>query len=415
MSPEFRDQTTTTERRIGQRVAATIASRDWMPLSVRAVIGYYAESGTLPIAAVRLQRTTDRFIDETIGELYESIEAEIATRIDGAPRDVSFEYDTKLTLPAELTIGQVYYRSKKQTSKGFDPVRKKVRTPLLEYFRFPFDKDYETKRRNAFLEEYDVLLEKIERAEEVTELVTAALIDGDIRDALTDKEYDDFYVNFSVEGPEQRRQIAECAQETLQTFVENRFDQFDPSVREAYEEAVEVSELHQERDQYFRELAERTRSGDSGARESIETEFKYADFDIPPEVFDKSELELPYLLTQYRRVGVIYKGMIEMYREAGIDIDQAFEKSIILSIIGAQIWLDDVDDYEADLRENQLTPVTSEYLLRERDADAFNSVVSISQQYLDGAKRYAAQSNSPLAGIASDYIYRSGDPTVLPQ
>jgi hypothetical protein len=415
MSSESRGQTTATERGIGQRVAETIANTDTIPLAVRAVLGYYAESGTLSVTALRLRQRTDQFMTEAIRNLYEPIEAEIESQIDAAPQDVSFKYDTKLTLPAELTIGQVYYRAKQQTAKEFDPVRRTVRTPLLEYFRFPFDKEHETKRRNVFLNEYDDLLETIERAEGVTELVTAALIDGDMRDALNDEEYEDFQVDFPVESPELRRQIAVCAQETLQTLVEDRFEQFGSGVREAYEEAVELSEQHQERDQYFRKMAERARAGDEDAKERIETEFKYADFDTPPAVFDESDLKLPYLLTQYNRVGVIYRGMIQMYREAGIDIDEAFEKSIILSIIGAQVWLDDVDDYEADLRKNQLTPVTAEYLLHERDADAFESVTTISQLYLDAAKRYAAQSNSPLAGIGGDYIYRSGDPTVLPQ
>lgn len=415
MSSELRGQTTATERGIGQRVAETIANTDAIPLAVRAVLGYYGESGTLSLTALRLRRRTDQFMTEAIRNLYEPIEAEIESQIDAAPQDVSFKYDTKLTLPAELTIGQVYYRAKQQTAKEFDPVRRTVRTPLLEYFRFPFDKEHETKRRNAFLDEYDDLLETIERAEGVTELVTAALIDGDMRDALNDEEYEDFQVDFPVESPELRRQIAVCAQETLQTLVEERFEQFGSGVREAYEEAVELSEQHQERDQYFRKMAERARAGDEDAKERIETEFKYADFDTPPAVFNESDLELPYLLTQYNRVGVIYRGMIQMYREAGIDIDEAFEKSIILSIIGAQVWLDDVDDYEADLEKNQLTPVTAEYLLHERDADAFESVTTISQLYLDAAKRYAAQSNSPLAGIGGDYIYRSGDPTVLPQ
>lgn len=415
MSSESRGQTTATERGIGQRVAETIANTDAIPLAVRAVLGYYAESGTLSVTALRLRQRTDQFMTEAIRNLYEPIEAEIESQIDAAPQDVSFKYDTKLTLPAELTIGQVYYRAKQQTAKEFDPVRRTVRTPLLEYFRFPFDKEHETKRRNVFLNEYDDLLETIERAEGVTELVTAALIDGDMRDALNDEEYEDFQVDFPVESPELRRQIAVCAQETLQTLVEDRFEQFGSGVREAYEEAVELSEQHQERDQYFRKMAERARAGDEDAKERIETEFKYADFDTPPAVFDESDLKLPYLLTQYNRVGVIYRGMIQMYREAGIDIDEAFEKSIILSIIGAQVWLDDVDDYEADLRKNQLTPVTAEYLLHERDADAFESVTTISQLYLDAAKRYAAQSNSPLAGIGGDYIYRSGDPTVLPQ
>lgn len=415
MSSEIPIRTSSSGSGIGRRVADSIAERNELPTALRAVLGYYAESGSLSLSSLKIQSATDRFISETIEELFLPVGDAISTRIDAAPDDVSFEYDTKLTLPAELTLGQVYYRARQSTATEFDPVRKKVRTPILEYFRFPFDKEHETERRNEFLQKYSDIIDTIDRAERMTELVTAALIDGDMRDALNDSEYEDFQVNFPIESSETRQAIAECAQETLQAIVEERFEQFDSGVKEAYKEAVAISESHQERDQYFRDLAERARSGDTEARERIETEFKYADFESPPDVFDQRDLELPYLLSQYRRVGVIYKGMIEMYREAEIGIDEAFEKSIVFSIIGAQIWLDDVDDFDADFEGNQLTPVTAEYLLHRDNSDAFRAVNEISQQYLDAAKHHASLSNSPLAGIGSDYIYRSGDPTVLPQ
>jgi len=300
MLSESQRHATAAKRGITQQVATTIANYDTIPPAVQAVLGYYGETATLSITSLRLQRTADNFMTETIRKLYEPVESEIARQIDAAPRNVSFEYDTKLTLPAELTIGHVYYRAKQQTTKNFDPVRMKARTPLMEYFRFPFDKKHETRRRNSFIQEYEAVLNTIERAEDMTELVTAALIDGDMRDALNDNEYEDFQVNFPVTDPDRRREIAECAQRTLQSLVEERFKHFDTDVREAYKEAVKISELHQERDQYFRELAANARVGEDVSNE-IENEYKYKKFDEPPVLFDQSDLELPYLLTQYRR------------------------------------------------------------------------------------------------------------------
>jgi len=41
-------------------------------------------------------------------------------------------------------------------------------------------------------------------------------------------------------------------------------------------------------------------------------------------------------------------------------------------------------------------------------------VVDVTEQYLDLAKTYATRADSPLTGIAVEYIYRSGEPDVLP-
>jgi len=78
------------------------------------------------------------------------------------------------------------------------------------------------------------------------------------------------------------------------------------------------------------------------------------------------------------------------------------------------VWLDDVDDYAADMREGQLTPVTSEYLLADSDDEAYRSTVEITERYLGLAADHAAVADSPLTGIATEYIHRSGRPDVLP-
>jgi hypothetical protein len=78
------------------------------------------------------------------------------------------------------------------------------------------------------------------------------------------------------------------------------------------------------------------------------------------------------------------------------------------------VWLDDVDDFEADMAEGQLTPVTAEYLVWEDDREAYEAVVDVTTDYLGAAVEHATASDSPLTGIATEYIYLSGDPGVLP-
>jgi hypothetical protein len=285
--------------------------------------------------------------------------------------------------------------------------------------------------------------EEVALAEDVTELVVEALVDGDMRDALNDEEFGDFQVGFPIDEGERRR-VAEVAQATLRDRVETRFEAFPDAVRDAYDAAVAASEAHQDRDERFRRLLaaarageavaapaaegegpERTDEGPIDAREAIRREYRDAAWE-PPATFagggagagtdaDGTEAgDLPYLATQYRRVGVIYDGMIGMYRAAGVGVDGTFERSVVLAIIGAQLWLDDVDDFAADMAEGQLTPVTAEYLLANDDRTAYRRVVDVSRDYFDAAKRAAAASDSTLTGLAVEYILRSGDPSVLP-
>ncbi|MFB6141217.1 MAG: hypothetical protein ABEJ26_12375 [Halosimplex sp.] len=182
-----------------------------------------------------------------------------------------------------------------------------------------------------------------------------------------------------------------------------------------YEAAVEESNTHQVTDEHFRSLMTRAlETDDPEAVANIESEYKYAEYDHEPDVLSKEEREWPYSKTQYERVGVIYDGMIEMFRAAGIPIEDEFKHAIVLSIIGAQIWLDDIDDFDADRAENQLTPVTAEYVIADSEREAYERVVDVASQYLDAAIESAVKSESNLTGIAAEYIYLSGQPDELP-
>jgi hypothetical protein len=361
-----------------RRSASALAGSDPLPTSLRAVLGYYADSGVFDYRSLRLKRRVDDVTDDIVRDAFAAVEEAMAAEFDR--EFVDFSYDTKLVLPAELTLGYLYRR--------------------LD------DADHR-------------------EAEAVTRLVIEALVDGDMRDAINDDEFEDFEVDFPTDDEDSRR-VAEVAQDTLETRVTAMFDDYPDAVREAYDWAVDISERHQDEDERFRELmaaadgdAIDAASADEAlapaeARERIRETYKFADFADPPAIFD-AELDLPYFKTQYDRVGVIYSGMVEMYREAGLPVEEAFEKSIVLAIVGAQIWLDDIDDFQADMREGQLTPVTAEYLLADTDREAAERVVEISEAYLDLAKDHATAVDSTLTGIATEYIYRSGDPSVLPR
>ncbi|MWG36129.1 hypothetical protein [Halomarina oriensis] len=395
------------------RVASVAADSDLLPLSLRSVLGYYAETGVFDYDSLTLKRYVDRTVEELLTAAYRAVERSIADVVDEPPSAIEFAYDTKLTLPAELTLGRVYQRAVDETPAAFNPVTLSVRTPLVEYVRSPFDDEYERRRLRMYREQYAAVLDEVERAEAMTELVVEALLDGDMRDAINDDEYDDF----EVEGPTgdlSTPEIAVVAQETLAARVEAQFETFPDEVRAAYERAVTVSERHQDDDPRFREIAERAATDADAAATDIREEYKHAPFDDDGPLFAPEHGDLPYFTTQYGRVGVIYAGMIEMYRAVGIDIDAGFEESIILAIVGAQIWLDDVDDFPEDLADRQLTPATAEYWLADSDGEAYDRIVDIAVRYLDAAKAAATASDSTLTGIAVEYILRSGAPESLP-
>lgn len=378
-----------TDRRSGfQRAAHWVAETGVLPTSGAAVLGYYADTGVLDYSSILLKRRVDTVIGSIIADTFEAIEQGLEAAF-GVP-SVEFAYDTKLVLPAQLTLGYLY-RTLPEVNSRLPGLRRVNR--------------HEGRAHGEG--------DGVARAEAITALIVEALIEGDIRDAINDDEYGDFEVNFDTSSVENGRRVAEVAQRVLQESIDRRFEEFPEGVLEAYSWAVEVSERHQAKDEYFRELL--VDAPDAVAQEQIRAEYKFAKFDAPPRLFNAEELELPYFKTQYRRVGVIYDGMIEMYRAAGFSVSEEFKKSIIFAIIGAQIWLDDVDDFATDRIEGQLTPVIAEYAMSDDPRKAYENTVRITEEYLELAKQYAVTSGTHLTGIAVEYIYRSGDPTHLPR
>lgn len=385
--------------------AGRLAGVDALPTPVRAVFGHYAEGGRLESSAIRLQRTVEATVQEIIDDAYDDVEGAIAAEF--GRESVEFAYDTKLTLPVELTLGHVYRRATTAAPPGVDPVAGERNTdPVSTYRRKRIDGDAEAASK--------ALVRDVRRAENVAELVVVALLDGDMRDAINDAEYDDFHVDFEVDEGDRER-VAELAQEALQAEVVDLFAQFPDAVREAYDAAVERSEEHQHRDPHFRDLMAAAVADEEGARAALREEYRDVAFEERPDVFAAAEVDLPYLVTQYGRVGVVYHGMVEMFREADVSLSHEFERSVVLAIVGAQVWLDDVDDFAADMTEGQLTPVTAEYLLADSDAEAYDRVVGVASDYLDRAREAAHASDAPITGIAVEYIRHAGDPGQLPR
>jgi len=378
--------------------AAALADRRRLPTALRAVLGYYADTGVFDYGSLSLKSEIDERTERMLEDVYDRIETALVEEF-GQP--VDFSYDTKLILPARLTLGYVYRAAR--TDADTDPVGDDIATgvPPVEDAALDGKSPTLTPR------------ERVVRAEQMTRLSIEALVDGDMRDAINDAEFEDFQVDFEASEADRRR-VAEVAQTTLQSHLDGLLADLPDSVGEAYQWAVDYSEAHQDRDDYFRGLMDDAESGDDDAVAAIREEYKFADYDEAPATLSADEQALPYSKTQYARVGVIYDGMLDLYRLAGLDIDDDFAKAIVLAIIGAQVWLDDVDDYADDRAEGQLTPVTAEYLLRPDDRAAYTHVVDITEQYLDLAKQYATAADSPLTGVAVEYIYRSGEPDVLP-
>jgi len=400
--------------------AGALADRRRLPTALRAVLGYYADTGVFDYASLSLKSEiddrTEQMVDDVTARVEDALEAEFG-------RPVDFSYDTKLILPAQLTLGYVYRNARRQAPG--DPVIDAIAdgVPAVDETALEQGPAQDLAPR-----------EMVVRAEQMTRLSIEALLDGDMRDAINDEEFEDFEVDFEArEGDHResskrhgersepwsasavdRRRVAEVAQDALQSHLDGLLDDMPPVVEEAYQWAVDYSEAHQARDEHFRDLMTAAEDGDEDALDAIRDEYKFAAYDEEPATFTEREKELPYSKTQYARVGVIYDGMLDLYRLAGLDIDREFAKAIVLAIIGAQVWLDDVDDYDDDRREGQLTPVTAEYLLAPDDEAAYRRVVDVTEQYLDLAKTYATEADSPLTGVAVEYIYRSGEPGVLP-
>jgi hypothetical protein len=384
-------------------IARRLAGVERLPTAQRAILGYYAETGRFDYQALRIKSAVDAQLETILDEVYGDVESAIAVDLgfDDDGDAVTFHYDTKLTLPAELTLGYLYRRAIARATSGYDPITDTAGGWV------PLGGGDPSDPANREAREY------VEMAEEATALIVQALLDGDMRDAINDDEFEDFEVTVTGDADPDPRRVAECAQSHLQRVVEDAFDRAPDAVRDAYDEAVDISEAHQDQDDHFRDLLAAALDGDEAATDRIEDEYKFAA--VPDDApFDGAERDLPYLKTQYDRVGVIYKGMLDAYRGVGFEIPEAFGTSIVLAIIGAQIWLDDVDDYHDDVSEGQLTPVTAEYVLAGSDDDAYERVVDITMRYFELARDHAAEADSPLNGIAIEYILRSGDPDRLP-
>ena len=379
--------------------AGALADRRRVPTALRAVLGYYADTGVFDYASLSLKSEIDERTERMVADVERRVERALEAEF-GHP--VTFSYDTKLVLPAQLTLGYVYRDARRNADA--DPVSEVIAdgVPAVDETALERGPEQDLSPR-----------EMVVRAEQMTRLSIEALVDGDMRDAINDAEFEDFEVDFDA-GPEDLRRVAEVAQAALQSHLDGLLEEMPPVVEEAYSWAKEYSEAHQARDEHFRALMSAAESGDEEARAAIRREYKFADYDEDPATFSETEKALPYSKTQYARVGVIYDGMLDLYRLAGLAIEESFAKAVVLAIIGAQVWLDDVDDYADDRENGQLTPVTAEYLLAPDEEAAYRHVVGITEQYLELAATYATAADSPLTGIAAEYIYRSGDPDVLP-
>lgn len=387
-------------------LAGYAASLDFVPLKARAVFGYYASTGEFDYQSFIVKSYVDTQISRIITEAFVAVEEAIENEF--GVEEVTFEYDTKLILPAELTLGYLYRRVFANAPDDFNPITREPQAGPFGLFE-PVFRGMNPERVSDYETTYADLVSTVDDINAVTSLVVEALLDGDMRDAINDDEYDDFSVTTPTPEAVDIETAAEVAQQTLQASITSRFAAFPPTVKDAYEEAVAISEAHQTKDTAFRELLNATEPP-----QAIRDEYKHRSFPNPPELFGPQLRDLPYFKTQYDRVGVIYAGMIDMYRAAGFEINDNFKRSIVLAIIGAQIWLDDVDDYYDDKHDGQLTPVTAEYHLASSREEAYNEIVSITQSYLDHAKQYATESGTPMTGIAIEYIYRAGEPSHLP-
>jgi hypothetical protein len=354
--------------------------RSRIPATARALAAHLAETRDPRVAAmVLLRNEVDADVDAMTERLFLSVEHDLQrAREDGelepAPgaedEQARFDYNTRLVLPAMLTLGRIHVLA------GDVPVARVGREVDREF---------------------------ASRGRETTRNVVRALLDGDMRDAINDDEYEDFETNLR---PVER--VAELAQQHLRDGVEAWFDReaTPGAVREHYEHAVELSERHQEQDRAFRELLDRFHDAEGAdereaAADAIRDQYKFADLE-DGDLFDE-EAELPYFATQYARVGILYEDMLNMYEaDLGVDLGEGFKRAIVLMVVGAQIGLDDTDDYPED-RGTQLTPVTAELNVADDRAAGVARIRHIVETYLARADG-CADPDDHLTRIAVEYI-----------
>ncbi|SEO79943.1 hypothetical protein SAMN04487948_105210 [Halogranum amylolyticum] len=357
-----------------QDVAVTARSR--VPPIARAFLRYVGRSpdpGVVPVLLLRSEVDAD--IDAMTERMFSDVEVELERALAAGEIEtvdvgtaVRFDYDTRLVLPALLTLGRLCLLAND--------------VPLLRHVR---DVDEELARESRT----------------TTYNIVQALVDGDMRDAINDEEYEDFETNAR---PKSR--VAARAQERLSENVSCWFESPDTpaAVREHYEHAVGLSEGHQDDDERFRDLLERYHAAEGEDRSTIADEirdsYKFAESADTLELFDDDQ-SLPYFLTQYLRVGILYEDMLNMY-EADLDVDlgHEFKRAIVLMVIAAQVGLDDTDDYPED-RRTQLTPVTAELNLAADQETGVANLRDVVVEYLDRAE---ACSPDHLTSMAIEFI-----------
>ncbi|WP_135828808.1 hypothetical protein [Halorussus halobius] len=354
--------------------------RSRVPATVRALASHLAESRDPRVFATVLLRSeaeseiesmTERLFAEVERDLQRARESGDLEPVPGAAdEEARFEYDTRLVLPAMLTLGRIHVLA------GDVPLARVGRE---------VDRDF------------------VARGRETTRNVVRALLDGDMRDAVNDDEYEDFETNLRP-----RERVAELAQRSLQAGVESWLDDPDTpeAVRASYDHAVDRSERHQEADRGFRELLDRLRNAADpdereAAADAVRERYKFAD---PEEAgLFEADVDLPYFATQYARVGILYEDMLNMYEaDLGVDLGEGFKRAIVLLVVGAQIGLDDTDDYPED-RGTQLTPVTAELNLADDRGTGVERLRRIVETYFSRADEWADDGDH-LTRIAVEYV-----------
>jgi hypothetical protein len=296
-----------------------VSQRDSLPLSLRAVLRFHSRTGRFDFTSLRLRRWVDDTLEEVLSETFGAIAGELEREL--GYEGIEFEYETKLTLPVELTLGYLYRKALSKCEEDINPITEDVKTLLMESFRIPSDTEHKRRRRERMRRREPEAFAFVEKSEKMARLCTEALLDGDMRDAINDDEYEDFTVNVPLDEKE-RVQVAKIAQSYLCDRVDAQLAEFPEAVTEAYQAAVDESSTHQADDKHFRDLMIRALTdSDEEAVRAIKNEYKYAPFNQELELLTEKEQNWPYCKTQYERVGVIYDGMIEMFRAADIAIE----------------------------------------------------------------------------------------------
>ncbi len=91
--------------------AGVLADRRRLPTALRAVLGYYADTGVFDAGSLSLKSEIDERTEAMVNDVTDRIEDALE---DEFGRPVEFSYDAKLILPAQLTLGYVYRKARQQ-------------------------------------------------------------------------------------------------------------------------------------------------------------------------------------------------------------------------------------------------------------------------------------------------------------